>query len=229
MDLSEMNREKINLRWKKIHDLEADYIADNAERNQYLKARVHGYLCGDGSVSFRRERRNEKLHCDIRFYPDHESLIAPFIAAFYRVYGKQPRVKRRKNHYAVLVTSMMAVRDLLKDNSFSSMEWSVPAWIANDKRNSKEWLRAFFDAEAYVGNKRICVQCVNKHGLRQVKEMLEKFGVECKEYSYKRKSKNWNINYHLVISKVESRTNFLNRIGLNHSRKFERLLNAEVA
>ncbi|MDD5171532.1 MAG: LAGLIDADG family homing endonuclease [Candidatus ainarchaeum sp.] len=226
MDLSELNRAKVKIRWKRIHDTEKKHIAKYARLTRDLKARVHGYLCGDGSVSQRPERNNGKMHYEIRFYPDHQSLIPPFVDAFYSVYGQKPHIKKLKNHYRVAITSTIAAKDLFKDGPFSSTEWRVPRWVMRSRLYSKEWIMAFFDAEAYIGRRRICVQCVNRNGLGQVREMLRKFGIESKEYVYKRKNPNWNINYHLVIT--TGRLAFLKRIGLNHKEKLRRL-NADVA
>jgi hypothetical protein len=139
------------------------------------------------------------------------------------VYGKKPSVRKLKGHYRVRVTSSICAEDLLKDGIFTSLGWKVPDWIMNDMETSKQWLKGFYDAEAYVGNDRICLQCVNLEGLKQVKDMLSKFDVEAREYIYHRKNPQHNINYHLVILKRGSRYNFLRRIGLNHTKKLRKL------
>jgi len=229
MDLSELNRMKIKARWKKVHDTEMAYQKVHIPKNLHLKSRIHGYLCGDGCVSCRDERENGKMHYDLRFYPDHESMILPFVEAFRRVYGKTPSVKIRRNHFCVMITSITAVKDLLREGSFFSTEWSVPDWIMTNKEYAREWLRAFFDSEAYAGKTDLRVQSVNKEGLAQVKKMLALFEVECREYEYKRKNKSWNTNYHLVISNARNRKNFLKRVGFNHLEKRKRLLSADVA
>ncbi len=229
MDLSEINRKKILIRWGRIHAAEQEYITIHAMKNEPLKARLHGYLCGDGSVSCRKERKNGKMHHEIRFYPDHVSMAASYIDAFHLVYGKRLKLKELTNHYLVNVNSQVIVHDLLRDGSFSSMGWRVPIWVARNQENSKEWLRAFFDAEAYVSDKEIRVQSVNKIGLRQVKSMLEAFGITCREYTYKRKNKRWNINYHLAIRGQENRYYFLKKVGFNHIKKLNKLSSADVA
>ena len=155
MDLSETNRKKILIRWSRVHTAEQEYISTHAMKNESLKARLHGYLCGDGSVTRRKERANEKMHHEIRFYPDHVSMAASFIDAFHLVYGKRLRLKELTNHYLVNLNSKIIANDLLRDGSLSSMEWRVPVWVVCNQENSKEWLRAFFDSEAYVNDKEI--------------------------------------------------------------------------
>ncbi len=228
MDLSELNREKVKTRWRRIHESEMRYLAIHESSTAHLKARIHAYLCGDGSVSWRRERGNGKMNCEIRFYPDDSSMLTSFSDAFHAVYGKRPHVKMMKNHYRVAITSIIAAKDLLRDGKYSSTEWAIPEWVLKDERNSREWLRAFFDAEAYVGQKRICVQCVNRDGLTQVEGMLKGIGIESRRYEYTRKNPNWNINYHLVITGLRNKVAFLKRVGFNHKKKLNKL-KADVA
>ncbi len=227
MELNEINRAKVKKRWSKVHSAEEILIRENKKGNGHLKARVHGYLCGDGSVSIRKEKRRsgDVHHADIRFYPDHESLIRTFTEAFCRIYVKKPAVRDMGKFYFLTLTSMTAAKDLLADGSMTSLGWRVPEWVVSNERNSKEWIRAFFDCEAYVGKADLRVQSVNQPGLRQVAGMLRNFGIASREYSYQRKNKNWNTNYHLVIAKREDRKAFLNLIGFNHAVKLEKLAN----
>jgi len=228
MEIGEINRVKARTRWNLIHSCEELLIQHNKKGKEHLKARVHGYLCGDGSVSMRKEKgRPCSTHADIRFYPDHKSLIQPFVEAFCRIYVKKPTIRDLGAYYSLTVTSMIVARDLLADGSMTSMGWRVPDWVIGSERNSQEWLRAFFDCEAYVGKKDLRVQSVNLQGLRQIACMLRRFGITSREYSYQRKQRGWNTNYHLVIAKHEDRKAFLNLIGFNHVGKLRKLF-AEV-
>lgn len=228
MNVREANRERAVARWRRVHESEKHLI--NSRRNRFMiqKARLHAYLCGDGSVSVRRERASGKLHCEIRFYPDHISMLNVYSDAFWMVYGKRPHVKRLKNHFRVAITSITAAQDLLLDGPFSSTDWKVPGRVIHDECYSIEWLRAFFDAEAYVGRKRICLQCVNNDGLTQVETMLKRLGIDSRRYVYRRKQRNWNTNYHLVMASRSSKAAFLKMVGFNHKLKLNRL-KADVA
>lgn len=115
------------------------------------------------------------------------------------------------------------------DDPFSSLNWRIPNWVINNPENTREWIRVFFDSGAHVNAREIRVQSVNENGLHQVKLMLERFGIASREYSYKRKNKRWNINYHLVISGQVNRSNFLKRVGFNHIKKLNKISNADVA
>lgn len=165
----------------------------------------------------------------MRFYPDHPSIVGPFVEAFSKVYGKIPTVRSYGTHFCVSITSKTVVSDLLKESAYSSLGWYVPKWILKSKNYSKEWLRAFFDAEASVSKYDVRVQSINKSGLLQVKSMLKLFNIKTREYRYSRQNPRWNVNYHLSIQKNSSRLIFLRTIGFNHSEKLKKLLTAEVA
>ena len=126
MGVSGLNRERVRLRWARVHAKEQKYISEHSGLNLPLKARIHAYLCGDGSVSWRKERNTEKIHADIRFYPDHKSLIAPFNGALSEIYGRAAKVKKMRNFYKLSFTSMTVAQDLLKDGPYSSTLWAIP-------------------------------------------------------------------------------------------------------
>lgn len=230
-DLRELNRQKVIERWRRFHSKETNYLEKNKVDSLRFKARLHGYLCGDGSVSKRVERGTNKTHYDIRFYPDHESLIKPFTEALIKVYGKTATVRKDINYYRVFLTSKTVALDLLRDKDFSSTGWVIPIWIEQNKRCLREWLSAYFDAEAYVGPKEIRIQTVSYVGARAVRRCLKKFDIVTHLYSYKRKKKSWNTNFHVAITNKENRERFFKKIGFNHKSKYKKLEQslAEVA
>ena len=183
-----------------------------------------GFLSGDGSVGIRKEnKRNNAIHHDIAFYPDHFSMIGPFIEAFTYLYLKKPLVRKKKNHYSIKVSSKFACLDLIETVDFGLHKWRVPFSFLNTTDSKIEWLRSFFDCEGYVGNRDIRVQSVNKKGLQQVKKLLGELGIESKMYKYERKNENWNTNYILSIMKKDHRKMYLNKIGFNHILKLNKL------
>jgi len=219
---SEKGRKAIQIRWKteelriKSNLSELDEI-----EKEVLKVRLCGYISGDGSLSVRKEKNGRKHH-DIRFYPDHESLIAVFVNDFSKVYAKTPAVRKMKNHYHIHVSCKTACEDLLKMTEFGSLTWRLPNGLRSNQ-SKVEWLKALFDCEAYVSSKAIQMQSVNKIAIQQIKELLYSFGINSRLYEYKRKNKNWNINYILHIGKKEDRLKYLKQIGFNHVLKLNKL------
>lgn len=221
MEKSKSNKLIAISRWRKILDKEKEFISKNSVKNKYLKARLLGYLAGDGNVSIRRDNKGT-IHHEIRFFPDHESLIRPFVEAFEKVYNKTPVLKKLKNHYILRIYSKVSVLDILKSGDLSTLSWSIPLDII-DKQSKKEWLSAFFDSEAYVGKDRITIGSVNKRGIEQIQALLREFNIDSRIYNYKQKNKNWNDVSILIILKREDRMNYLKYIGFNHSLKTEKL------
>ena len=196
----------------------------NSKDYKILKSKLFGFLAGDGSVLIRKEKKSKvTTHHDIAFYPDHDSLIDVFIHAFTYLYMKKPTIKYRGNHYSLRVSSKQVCLDLLKNAKFGTHTWEVPLDFLDSIECKKEWLRAFFDCESYVGKRQIQLQSVNKKGIFQVKNLLEEFGIESKIYKYERKNKNWSTNYILCIGKKDSRKQFLNKVGFNHRSKLGKL------
>ncbi len=214
-----------NARWEKYRknkieiEKEKVIIPEDTEENIILKYRLCGYLTGDGSLNIRSEKANPKrVHSDVRFYPDDEEMLKAFLEAFTKLYNKRPKIIQDGYFFRLHKSSKIICRDLLRFTKFGSLEWKVPTLKINLEAK-KEWLKAFFDCEAYVNEKTINLQSVNGQGLREVQRLLLEFSIESKIYEYSRKNKRWNKNYILVISKKESRLLFLNKVGFNHSKK----------
>ncbi len=221
MKFSKRNKLNVESRWRKIQEKEKKYIQYNKNKYLHLKARLFGYLAGDGNILI--GNRISNFHHTVRFYPDHKSMIKPFCEAFVKVYNKLPKIKKLNTHYFLSVDSKVIVRDIIDNAKFGILNWEVPFNILINKNNKKEWLRAFFDCESYVGKEHIKIQCVNKKGIKQIKQLLSEFSIKSNMYSYIPKNKNWNINYILIIGKKEMRKKYLNTIGFNHQLKLAKL------
>lgn len=221
--ISIRNRKVALARWRNHRNKVYDYIAQNqTSATLVLKARLCGYLAGDGSVTERHDRLNNKMHYDIFFYPDNEVMMQKYLESFHAVYGKTPTVKSLKNYYRVRIACKAIYTDLLRTAKFGTLEWNVPKFITTQPQRI-EWLRAIFDAEAHVSSSDIRFQSVNFQGIQSIKTLLNQFGIISKIYTYERHHKNWNTNYILVIP-TRFAQNFLNRIGFYHSRKQAKLI-----
>ncbi len=221
--LSEINRARIIKKWELEHEKIKKHILINKHKRS-IKAKIGGFLSGDGSIRARKERNNPlKIHYSIAFYPDHYSMVQSYLEAFEELYGKKPVVKRKNNYYDIRISSKPIYQDLVSDFTFGVLLWLVPFHYLLDKESKIEWLKAFFDCESSIGIRQIQLQSVNKNGLEQVMLLLKEFNIESKLYKYQRKNKNWNTNYILCIMKKESRLTFLKEIGFNHTVKLAKL------
>ncbi len=212
-------------RWKKEEGKLNVHLNSISKCKEYknLKARLMGFLAGDGTVGIRKENKRNAIHHDIAFYPDHSSMIGPFIEAFTYLYIKKPLVRKKSKYYSIKVSSKFACLDLVKTINFGLYKWEVPFNFLDTDESKIEWLRSFFDCEAYISNQDIRVQSVNERGLLQVKKLLGELGIDANMYKYERKNKKWSTNYILSIMKKDYRKMYLNKIGFNHILKLNKL------
>ncbi len=234
LTIKERNIKAVRSRWDKEEKRFSDNIARIKSDPKFylLKSRLLGFLAGDGYITKRKEKSLQAIHYAVEFFPDHYSMIPPYVEAFKYLYLKEPCVKEKTNFFSVRSSHKYACNDLLSIIPLGTHDWGVPFDFLINIESKKEWLRAFFDCEAHVSKKKITVQSVNHNGLIQVQRLLTEFGIESKIYSYVRKNPRHNTNYLLCIMKKESRKTFLTNIGFNHKLKQEKLkkvLNASVS
>lgn len=197
-----------------------------------LKSRICGYLAGDGGVYIRRQKNTSIVHYEIKFYPSDEKVAEIFQKTFYKLYKISMPIKKLGNYYVLRVKSKVAVFDLLKTSEFGTKKWEVPFKILTSRINKIEWIRAFFDSEGSVGKKSIQIQSVNERGIKQIQKLLKILGIDSKVYSYKRKQKNWSVNYILCINRKKDRFKFIKLINSNDpikKEKMQKIINAGMA
>lgn len=214
-------------RWdKKLLKIKKEIETKTEPWHLELKARLCGYISGDGLVKMRFNKNQKTPRYDFGFYPDDLMMAKSFNDAFFELYGRRFIVRKSKeyNNYILRGTHKEAYLDLIKLGSFGTYDWNVPFEFLTTTKMKTEWIKAFFDAEAHVGKRQIQVQSVNKKGLEEVKQLLEEVGIiTSKIYTYKRKQKNWNINYLLAILRKSEFKNYLKLVGFNHSSKKDKL------
>ncbi len=220
MDFSIRNKQNVESRWRKVHEKERAYIRDNKEKTKHFRARICGFLAGDGNLLI--AGKNNKHHNTVRFFPDHHSLIKPYIEATLKVYNKKPKIIKKKNYYCLNIDSKPMVEDILSTTTLGTSTWSIPKSLKSNNEKI-EWLRAFFDAEAYVHQKYIRVQSVNGEGLKEVKELLGDLNIYSKIYEYMPKQKNHKKVYMLTIIRKKDKLHYKSLIGFNHTTKLKKL------
>jgi len=215
---SDLQRKKVLIRWKQEEVLLFEKTIKDVNKRNFLKSSIIGFLQGDGFVAIRREKTGI-VHYDLAFYPDDFYVACLFVYRYELLFGKELKIRFDKNFYKIRTSQKSAVFDLLASAKFRSLEWRIPEYIADKDVEKREWIRALFDCEAYVGKREVTMQSVSKDGLLDVQKTLLHFGIFSKMYSYQRKEKNWNTNFILRIGKKENIRNFLKEIGFNHSKK----------
>ena len=218
MRSSEAQRQRLRVRWDRQRLLEARKSLDDSLYRRLLLVRLIGFLQGDGCIV---KKKNLLTH-EFGFDTDHVALAHLFVDTFASLYGRKPHIHNLGNYFRVRITHKVASEELLALGKFKTMEWEIPS-LCNVTERFVEWLRAYFDCEAYVSKKTIVVNSVNKKGLNQVKNALNSLGIISRWYEYQRKQINWNRNYILHIGRRQDRQTFLNRVGFNHPIKQRKL------
>ena len=222
----------IQERWnKKLSELRKKLKRRNSPEHLKLKAKLCAYLAGDGTIARRISGKQATPRHDISFFPDDLQMAETIKDAFYKMYDKKLKIMKAplQNYYILRTTSKTAYEDLIKIAKFGTHEWRVPFDFLKTAAMKSEWLKVFYDCEAYVGKRKIQLQSVNKAGIQDVKDLLENIGIDAsKIYEYNRKQKNWSTNYLLEIRRKENLKNYLKLVGFNHSSKKAKL-NAQVA
>ena len=221
MDFYNLGKIGAKAHWEKLHKPIINHIQKNHTYLFKEKARLLGFIMGDGSISKLGKPASTQNH-DICFYPDDNQMLSIFLSDFEKLYLKKPKVKNLGKYFSVRVSSKPACDDLRSFGEFTSLKWELPKKLKS-LPEKQEWLRAIFDCEACIGKRQIQFQSVSQKGVESIKQVLQEFGIDTKIYIYDRKHINWNLNYILVISKKENIVKYKDLIGFNHSKKQEKL------
>lgn len=223
MDFSALGKIGANSRWDHVYEATEKHILKNHHKFKLEKARLIGYLMGDGSLTSKKYKE-KAVRNNISFYPDDFKIAKIFIRDFQKLYLKKPSLRSLHNYYKVSAESRPAWDDLSQIGMFDSLNWEFPSTLIS-KEEKIEWLKALFDCEAYVDikKKRIVLQSVSINGINSIKLLLENFKIISKIYIYKRKNIKWNVNHLLFISRKENVNKYAKLINFNHSYKKEKL------
>ncbi len=223
MDFYQLSQLGLKARWGKKFSPLKNHIENNHKKMLKEKARIIGFIMGDGSITS-DDSSSKGNHHDIRFYPDDITVANLFTQDFQRLYLKKPIFRDLGNYFSLYSSSKPAWEDLRKFGDFSSLNWTFPLSLIS-KKEKIEWLRAMFDCESYINikKKNISFQSVSKKGIYSIQNLLREFGIDSKIYIYQRKNKRWNTNYLLFILGRENVYKFAENIGFNHTLKQKKL------
>ena len=119
-------------------------------------------------------KNNKATHHIIKFYPDHISLVNYYTEAFEALYNYKPKLIRHPKFFSLITYSKSITQDLSKIGEFGKLSWRAPFKLFNTKESKKEWLKAIYDCEGYVGQKQIKIQTVNRNGILDIQKLLQR-------------------------------------------------------
>ena len=161
---------------------------------------------------------------------DNGLLAKKIVSLFIDEYNIKPIIKRRGGYYEISIKNKPACLDLLKLGNYNSLNWCIPKNLQIDL--IKEWIKCFFDCEAYVSaySKNIQVKSINGKGLLSIGGKLKLFNIKSNIYGpYRQKSSNRSNKhsdyYVLVVPKRDGNLKkYESLISFNHPNKKHKLI-----
>ena len=164
-------------------------------------ARIHAHLCGDGSVFiFRTKAKDRNWTGGVGYYNNNQRLLDAFRTDFSKLF--RVKMKMRKNREVSIRSVKRAKEFIEKFGKFGSREWRIPEIIKNSDKSIKlEWLKAFFEDEAYHEKRynRLKTKSINHNGLKDIKWLLDSI-----EIFSTLTGPNSDKTYYLTIPKFDS-------------------------
>ncbi len=192
-------------------------------------ARIVAHICGDGYVGTYIQRRSPKeliVHPRknlfyrrwvVRYVNTEPALVKQFVQDAKREFKRVVVPREKKHEYELSAKWIYEKVTFL--GAGKSHDWFIHDEILASPRAVKAaWLQAFFDDEAHVSRpqKRIVLNIVNKPGLRQVKKLLQEFGIRSTLHGPYKYGEFYS--YHLNIYR-DSIPRYAEDIGFYHPKK----------
>lgn len=184
-------------------------------------AALHSYLCADGYVCRNLPHQKTKYY-RIGLRNTNLVLLKDFQSKFEKVFGKKPLISRQGDRCQIGNKEIFL---WLNKNfgSFHSHDWVLPESFFSYCLLSN-WLRAFFDCEAWVvcrkaRDRQIALESVNFSELTKIKRCLKRFFAIDSSVCSRSKRSTWRIS----ICGKDGLMKFKNKIGFLHPQKKRKL------
>ena len=103
MDFYKLSRIGLKSRWDKQYNFIRQNIQNNHHNLLKEKARIIGFIMGDGSIT-KDDSSLKGGHHDIKFYPDDKDIAYKFMQDFEKLYLKKPSIKKLENYFVIHVS-----------------------------------------------------------------------------------------------------------------------------
>lgn len=194
------------------------------------EAKIHGYICSDGYITKRKEKNRNVTHYMVQFSADDKKMLKEYLKNFESLYSKKLQLDKytlkKYKCLTVRCSNKKIYQKIIKYGKMGTHDWRMPFKNLPTNNHIKEWIKCFFDGEAYVSqhNKNIQVKSVNKKGLNDIKKSLDKLNIKSKVYGpYNQKKPNQNDYYMLLIQGKNNIIKYKEKIGFYHSKKQNKL------
>lgn len=187
------------------------------------KIAINAYLCGDGWISIRIDKYQNK-HYEIKIFLDDLSLAKYVVSLFEKEFNISPKIVFHQGCFNIQIKNKPACLNLLSLGEYSTNNWKIPKNLS--KSYIMEWIRCFFDCEAHVNvnKKLIQVKSVNFNGLSEINERLNLLGINSVLYGpYQPKNRNHKRYGMIFITGKENLRLYQRLINFYHPKKKEGL------
>jgi len=142
-------------------------------------ARIHAHLCGDGFVCiWRTKQKDRNFIAVVGYCNNNQILLDSFRRDFSKLFGVKMKMRKNKD---VSIKSLRIFKELTSQfGEFGSRKWRISEQIKGaDKRIKLEWMKSFFEDEAYHERRynRLKTKSMNFLGLKDIKDILDSLGI----------------------------------------------------
>lgn len=116
-------------RWNNYRLTQREHLSKikNTWAYHILRARLHGYICGDGSLRLGPEKgKSNAIRHDVSIYPDDEVMLHKILECIWFLYKVNIRVDNCNNYYKVSFSSQVACENILELGKIGTYDWSIP-------------------------------------------------------------------------------------------------------
>jgi intein-encoded DNA endonuclease-like protein len=142
--------------------------------------RIHAHLCGDGSIcEYKSTEKDHKIRAAVLYWNTNPELIESFRRDMTAEFGVKMTYSPKS--FRLAVQSLRIARQLLSLSQYKTRTWRVPECIKKAPRKLQiEWIKAFAYDDGYTPKERnvIRLKCMNYHGLKDIKEMVDKLRIK---------------------------------------------------
>ena len=196
------------------------------------KAYIIGSCLGDsiGNNKIRIGKYRQQVYCvGINCGIDRD-FAENFTRNLETEYKVKPKTIRNKNSLIVYTHSKIIWFDIRKYATLGSKKWLIKEELfnVNDKNIIFKLLQGIFDAEGFVFDGGIKLECINRKGLKQIKTLLDEFEIKTTKICKSKHKADKLINkdseaYYITIGQLPSIIKFKKMINFSIKRKKEKL------
>ena len=206
------------------------YLNDEITEN---KAYIIGSCLGDniGNNKIRVGKYRQQRYCVGIDCGVDRDFAENFTRNFETEYKVKPKTIRNKNSLIAYTHSKIIWFDIRKYAILGSNKWLIKDELLNvsDQKIIVKLLQGIFDAEGFVFDGGVKLECINRKGLKQIKILLDKFEIKTTKICKSKHKADKLINkdseaYYVTIGQLPSIIKFGKMINFSIKRKKENLM-----